>query len=274
MNQEQLPDFAKINQELWNEKTETHWGSEFYSVKEFLTHKNSLKPIELQLLGNISGKSILHLQCHFGMDTLSLAHLGAEVTGVDLSDKSIEKAKELANMTGLNAEFICSNVYDLPKVLNKKYDIVFTSYGVIGWLPDMDKWANVVSHFLKPNGEFIMAEFHPVVWMFDYEFEKVEYSYFNKETIVEELEGTYADQNAPIKKKSVSWNHDLGEVLGALLKQGLSIKSFEEFDYSPFNCFNGTEEASDGNFIIKKHGRKLPLVYALKAKKDETKIGG
>ena len=144
------------------------------------------------------------MQCHFGQDSLSLARMGAKVTGVDLSDKAIEKAIEFNQLLHLDAKFICCDIYDLPTYLNEKFDIVFTSYGTIGWLPDLSKWANIVSKYLKPNGKFIMAEFHPVVWMFDNDFKTVFYNYFNVTSIIEDESGTYADRCSEIVAKTVT----------------------------------------------------------------------
>src|SRR5690606_30466335 len=118
----------------------------------------------------------------------------------------------------------------------------FTSYGTIGWLPDLDKWAKVVSRFLKPNGRFVFVEFHPVVWMFDDNFETIFYRYFNSGAIIETHNGTYAEKTADITLESVSWNHGLGEVVNSLIKNGLEISALEEYDYSPYNCFNKTIE--------------------------------
>ena len=165
--------YIEINRQSWNNRTDTHLKSEFYDLAGFLRGKNSLKDIELALLGEIKGKRILHLQCHFGQDTISLGRLGAEVTGVDFSDKAIQRAKQIAKDTNSRAEFLCCDIYDLTNHLDKQFDIVFTSYGTIGWLPDLDKWAKVVSAFLKTNGRLVFVEFHPVVWMFDNNFEKI-----------------------------------------------------------------------------------------------------
>ena len=255
------------NKDSWNRRTEYHLTSEFYDVKGFLEGKSSLKSIETELLGNIQGKSVLHLQCHFGQDTLSLARLGAEVTGVDLSDKAIENAVILANKTGLPATFICCDLYSLPQHLEAQFDIVFTSYGTIGWLPDLDKWAGIVSRYLKPGGKFVFVEFHPVVWMFDDNFEKVAYNYFNTGPILETESGTYADRNAPINQEYVCWNHPSSEVLTALLKSGLTLESFQEFDYSPYNCFRETVEFEPGKFRIKHLENRIPMVFALKVTK-------
>ena len=135
------PNYIEINKNSWNKRTAVHLKSEFYDQEKFLKGQSSLNDIELNLLGNIEGKSILHLQCHFGQDSISLSRLGAKVSGVDLSDKAIEAARQIAKETNENTNFICCDIYDLPKFLNQQFDIVFTSYGTIGWLPHLGKWA-------------------------------------------------------------------------------------------------------------------------------------
>ena len=259
--------YREVNRALWNEKTPWHVRSDMYDLPSFKAGRSSLTEIELKMLGDVKGKSILHLQCHFGQDTLSLARMGANVTGVDLSDKAIEQAKLLAEELELNTRFICSDVYALKEQLDEKFDIVFTSFGVIGWLPDMDRWAGIISHFLKPGGRLVFAEFHPVVWMFDTEFNEIAYSYFKSEPIVEEEAGTYANREADMISKSVTWNHSLGEVISAVLKQGLQLTFFEEYNYSPFNIFGEMEAIGEKQYVRKKDSGKLPLVYALMAQK-------
>jgi ubiquinone/menaquinone biosynthesis C-methylase UbiE len=264
---ENLPDYIKINKQTWNNKTDVHIASDFYDVESFINGKSTLNTIELDLLGDVKGKKILHLQCHFGQDTLSLARLGAKVTGVDLSDKAIERAKEFSGKLGLNAHFICCDIYDLPQHLDEQFDIVFTSYGTIGWLPDLNKWATIVSRFLKPNGKFVFAEFHPVVWMFDNDFKEIFYTYFNVAPIIEDESGTYADRYSEISAQTITWNHPTSEVLNSLIQSGLEINSFNEYDYSPYNCFNETEEFEKGKFRIKHLGNKIPMVFSLVATK-------
>jgi len=259
--------YISINRAAWDSKTKHHVESAFYDVPAFLAGANTLNTIELNLLGNIKGKSILHLQCHFGQDTISLARLGANATGIDLSGVAISKANELRDITKTNCEFIECNIYDLPKYLNKTYDIVFTSYGTIGWLPDLDKWASIIQQYLKPNGRFVFVEFHPVVWMFDDDFEKVSYNYFNSGPIIETQEGTYADRSAPVKHESVGWNHPTSEVLSALLKRKLELIKFEEYDYSPHKCFKHMVEFEPKKFRIKHLKGNIPMVFALEAVK-------
>ena len=260
-------DYIAINKESWNNRTEVHYDSDFYDNQNFIKGKSSLNEIELNLLGNLKGKTVLHLQCHFGQDTISLSRLGAAATGVDLSDKAIEKAKELAGITDSEAKFICCNIYDLSEYSDEQFDIVFTSYGTIGWLPDLGQWANIISRFLKPSGQLVFVEFHSVVWMFDDNFTKIKYNYFNTGPIVENEEGTYADKDAPISQDCVMWNHGLGEVVNSLIINGLEIKRLDEFDYSPYNCFKNTVESAPGKFRIKHLEDKIPMVYSIVATK-------
>lgn len=263
-----MDNYLKINKETWNKKVEVHLKSDFYFVDEFIKGKNSLNPIELSILGNIQGKNILHLQCHFGQDSISLSRLGGKVIGVDLSDKAIEAAWDLARKTNNNTEFICSDIYELPEKLHQKFDIVYTSYGTIGWLPDLDCWAKVISHFLKPKGQFILIEFHPTIWMFDDDFTEIKYHYFNEKPIIENFTGTYADRNSTIETQTISWNHSLSEVLSSLLNNGLRLESFEELDYSPYRCFKHMVEVEPNKFRIKHLDNKVPMVYALSAIKQ------
>ena len=259
--------YLNINRKLWDKKTEIHVDSDFYDVKSFKKGEDSLNPIELELLGDIKGKTVLHLQCHFGQDTISLARRGAQTTGVDFSTKAIETAIKLNDELGTSAKFILSDIYDLPNHLDEHFDIVFTSYGVIGWLPDLDKWAKIINQFLKPGGVFVMAEFHPVVWMFDSEFKTIDFKYMDAEPIVEEEEGTYADKSANIKETYVCWNHGISTVLGSLLKTGLTITDIKEYDYSPYDCFENTVLKGKRQYQIRGLEEKIPMVFSLKAKK-------
>ena len=264
---EEALNYIEKNKASWNNKTDYHINSDFYDMDNFLKGKSSLNDIELKLLGEITGKTILHLQCHFGQDSISLARMGAAVTGVDLSDNAISKATGIAKQLDANANFICCNIYDLPKQLDKNFDIVFTSYGTIGWLPDLDQWAAIVSKYLKPGGKFVFVEFHPVIWMYDDDFENVKYNYSKSDPIIETVSGTYADRSAPITTETVNWNHGISEVVNSLIKHGLEINILNEYDYSPYNCFNKTEEFEPGKFRIKHFGNMIPMVYAILATK-------
>ena len=238
-------EYIKINRAYWNNRVDSHLKSDFYDLKGFLSGTSSLNEIELNLLGNIKGKSILHLQCHFEQDSISLSRMGANVIGIDLANKAIESAVKIAKQTNANTQFICCDLYELPKYLDKKFDLIFTSYGTVGWLPDLNKWAEIISNFLNPKGSFVFVEFHPFVWMFDDNFEKIKYRYFNSGAITETESGTYADKQAEITQTYVMWNHSLSEVMGSLLKHNLEISSFEEFDYAPYDCLNKTIKVAE-----------------------------
>ena len=207
------------------------------------------------------------MQCHFGQDTLSWSRLGAKCTGVDLSDEGIKLAQELNNELGLNAEFICCNVLDTSKFVIDTFDIVYTSYGVIGWLPDLKPWGNMIAGRLKRGGAFFMAEFHPIVWMFDYLEGKpvMKYGYMQDDVIYEEYEGTYANEQSKMRSKEYGWNHGLGEVVSALTEAGLHIEYLKEYDESPYNVLPDLIETKTNMFETK--DKLYPLIFTLKATK-------
>ena len=157
--------------------------------------------------------------------------------------------------------------YLTQKNIDEKFDIVYTSYGVIGWLPDLDNWAKIISQSLKPGGKLIFVEFHPFVWMFDDNFKEIKYHYHNERPIIEEYSGTYANKEADIKTDYVGWNHSLSEIFTSLIKHGLEIQHFEEYDYSPYNCFNETIEFEKGKYRIKHLDNKIPMLFSLIANK-------
>jgi 2-polyprenyl-3-methyl-5-hydroxy-6-metoxy-1,4-benzoquinol methylase len=264
---EKANEYFSANKELWNQRTAVHKDSDFYNLKGFKAGETVLTPIEINELGEVKGKTILHLQCHFGMDSLDWARRGAKVTGVDLSDVAIEEARKLNDELGLDATFVCCNVLDTSKYVQEQFDIVFTSYGTIGWLPDLKPWAAMIAERLKPGGIFYIAEFHPVVWMFDDDFTHIAYAYENREVIVTENQGTYTDRNAAIKGKEYSWNHSISEVLNALIGAGLKIQLFNEYMYSPYPCFRNIVEFEPGKWYIKGMEGKIPMVYSLRASK-------
>lgn len=265
MNSEQQ--YFEANRALWNEKTKHHTVSVFYDMDAFIAGKSSLLEPELELLGDVTGKSILHLQCHFGQDSLSLARMGANVTGSDIAEDAVAFAIDLAEKMKATAKFVTADTYSVPDVLHEQFDIVYTTYGVIGWLPDMQRWADVVSKMLKPGGKLVFVEFHPAVWMFDNDFTHVQYSYFNNGPIIETLKGTYADREAPIEMQEIGWNHTLSDVMQGLINAGLNVEVFKEYDYSVYDCFSNTTPIGNGRWQIKGMEGKLPMMYAIRAVK-------
>ncbi|WP_298554949.1 class I SAM-dependent methyltransferase [uncultured Algibacter sp.] len=260
-------DYFETNKATWNNKVKVHAKSDMYNLEAFKNGKSSLMPYELKALGDVSGKSLLHLQCHFGQDTLSWSRMGAKCTGVDLSDEGIKLAKKLNDELKLNAEFMCCNVLDTSEYVKDKFDIVFTSYGVICWLPDLKPWGKMIAERLKKGGTFFMAEFHPIVWMFDYLDDKpvMKYGYMQNEVVFEEYEGTYANQNSKMVSKEYSWNHGLSEVINALTEAGLQIEYLKEFDESPYDVLPNLVKTDSGMFVSEK--KMYPLIFTLKAVK-------
>ncbi|WP_418602693.1 class I SAM-dependent methyltransferase [Hwangdonia sp.] len=259
--------YFKTNKATWNEKVKVHAKSAMYNLEEFKKGRTSLMPYELDALGDVKGKSLLHLQCHFGQDTLSWSRMGATCTGVDLSDEGIKLAQELNKDLKLDAEFVCCNVLDTSEFVKDTFDIVYTSYGVIGWLPDLKPWGKMIAERLKKGGTFYMVEFHPIVWMFDYLEGKpiMTYGYMQNEAIYEEYEGTYANQNSKMISKEYGWNHGLGEVVSALTEAGLHVEYLKEHDESPYNVLPDLIETETGLYVTK--DKLYPLIFELKAKK-------
>ncbi len=255
------------NQRLWDEKTAIHKDSDFYDLEGFKSGKNVLTPIEQAALGNVSGQEMLHLQCHFGLDSLSWARMGAKVTGVDFSPKAIALAREINTEVGLDARFVESNIYDLKENLQGQFDLVFTSYGTTIWLPDLQKWAEIVHHFLKPGGVFYMVDLHPSFLQFDFDKHEVAFEYFNRGVITEVEKGTYADPDADIEMVEHFWSHPLSETMGALLDTGLKLLAFKEFPYCPYSCFPNMDQGPDG--FYRYNGTKVPLphLFSLKFQK-------
>ena len=255
-------DYIAINKEAWDKRTNVHIESEFYDVAGFLDGKSSLNPIELAQLGDVKGKRLLHLQCHFGLDTLSWARLGAQVTGVDLSSESISKAKSLATQAGLDAQFINADVFAFQDHHPETFDVVFTSYGVLCWLPDLQRWAQVIARSLKAGGEFHLVEFHTFNDLLNGE------SYFPSATPDVCEDGTYTENCQGETSTVVTWPHSISEVVSALLDAGISIESFNEYPYSPYNCFLGLEAVEGEGYQMRYKGHQVPLIYAIKGRKN------
>jgi SAM-dependent methyltransferase len=256
------------NRETWNKKVAIHAASDFYDVATFKNGRSTLSSYELKALGDVSGKTLMHLQCHFGQDTLSWSRLGAKCTGIDISEEGIKLAKELAKELSLDANFVCCNVLDISDHISEKFDLVFTSYGTIGWLPDLEPWGQMIADRLKPNGVFYIVEFHPIAWMFDYLVypPELKYGYLQKEVIYEEYQGTYADMDSKMSSKEYSWNHSLGDVINALVKAGLTIDYLNEMNASPYDIFPDLIKNGDGLFELK--NKLYPLIFEIKATKS------
>ncbi|MCC6551430.1 MAG: class I SAM-dependent methyltransferase [Polyangiaceae bacterium] len=256
-------DWKTLNRASWNARTPVHLKSRFYDLEGWKRGRCSLKPVEIEEVGDVRGKSLLHLQCHFGQDTLSWARRGASVVGLDFSDAAIAAARELAAEAGLPARFVCADVYDAAAAVGETFDVVFTSYGVLGWLPDLEPWARQVAACMKPGGRFHLVEFHPFVWIFDDALEKIVYPWDSRGAPIHtEQTGTYADPGADVKVVDVGWNHGIGTVVSALLGAGLVLEGLREHSYTAYAIFPGSMEVAPGRFQVEKLPG-APLVYSL-----------
>jgi SAM-dependent methyltransferase len=268
-----LKDYMNANRELWNEITPLHAGSTFYDVEGFKRGRNTLSSLEREELGDVAGKSLLHLQCHFGMDTLSWARLGATVTGVDFAEDAIALAQSLSQELDIPARFIQTNIYDLPNVLDEQFDVIFTSHGVLIWLPDLTRWAQLIARYLKPGGTFYIAEGHPFMMVFDMDQDKQEdyrvtVPYFQgAEPLKWEGDGDYAEHSAHVEHPSYEWYHSMGEIVNALIGAGLHIEFLHEFPFCAWQAFPFLEKGEDGWWRVKDGMISIPMTFTIKATK-------
>jgi SAM-dependent methyltransferase len=265
-----MREYLRANRDLWNRMTPIHAGSEFYDLKGFRAGRCSLMDIDRQEVDDVSGRSLLHLQCHFGMDTLSWARLGARVTGADFSEEAIALAGSLAAELDIPAEFYCCNLYDLPTILSQTFDIVFTSGGVLPWLPDLKRWAEVIAGFLHPQGFIYLREDHPVRYIFEDQngvsTPQVRYPYFHSDQPMRfQSQGTYADRSAEILTDSYEWSHSLSDVINALILAGLRIEYLHEFPFATYQSLPFLVQGDDGLWRYPRHPESLPLTFSLRA---------
>jgi len=265
-----LDDFIRANLGLWNAWTEVHETSEFYDVEGFKEGKLSLRPIEVEELGDVRGKRLLHLQCHFGLDTLSWARLGAVATGVDFSEKAIALARELGAEVDVPATFVHSTIDALPDALEGEFNIVFTSYGAIEWLSDLDCWAGVIDRYLAPGGTFYMVEIHPFAQMLDdldaHPELRFAGPYFPSGRPQRfDIRGSYADPDAPVKAVAYSWTHNFAEIIDALLGVGLRLDYLHEFPCSVAPFSRSMKRADDGWYYLPGGRRDVPFLYSIRA---------
>jgi SAM-dependent methyltransferase len=268
--------YREANRQMWNAWTPYHVESGFYDVEGFKQGQRRDRAgsdaLEIEAVGDVAGKSLLHLQCHFGLDTLAWARRGATVTGVDFAEEAIKMARALAVETGIPATFVHSDIYDLPERLGGQFDIIFTSHGILSWLPDLRAWAQVIAHFLRPRGVFHIIEAHPFAMVFDDARGDGElrpaYPYFHEtEPTRSEGDGSYAAPTAPIKSVTYQWAHSMGEIVNSLIRAGLRIESLDEYPFVGWAMFPWMIERPDGFYELPPGQQRIPLMFALKASK-------
>ena len=257
------------NRALWDEITPVHLRS--YGVDRFLAGERWLPPTILREVGNVQGKSLLHLQCHFGLDSLAWVREGARVTGVDFSPEAIAAAQRLSTQAELPAEFICSDIYKLPQHLSGPFDIVFTSIGVLCWLNDLESWARVIAHFLKPGGLFYIMEGHPLMTTFDesgqYQF-ALPYFHNTQPYIWDDNDPDYMDPSYIPTHPSFEWQWTISDIITALLKADLRLESFHEFGALEAPVYPEMVQRPDGQYTFPNLPVDLPILFSLKARKE------
>ncbi len=269
-----MDEYTAANRMLWDELTAIHERSEFYDLEGFKRGGVRLRDYEREEVGPVDGKDLLHLQCHFGLDTLSWARLGARVTGADFSEAAVTLARRLADELGIDATFVRSELDELPEKLAGDFAVVYTSRGVLGWLPDIERWAQVAAHFVRPGGIFYVTEIHPVIQAFDDEDVqpgelRLRYPYFSgAEPLAFRVQGSYADRSAEVSAPvEYGWPHGLGEIVSAVAAAGLTIDFLHEFPFVEWEV-PFLEPRDDGTWRLPaKQPGELPLFFSLKATK-------
>jgi SAM-dependent methyltransferase len=268
-----MNEYMTANRALWDEWTPIHERSEFYDVEGWKAGRRPLHGFVVDEVGDVAGKDLLHLQCHFGLDTLAWAQRGARVTGVDFSERAIDLARSLAAETALEARFVQADVLELDQVLDGDFDVVFTSFGVLSWLPDLTRWARIVARFLRPGGMLYLAEFHPFSQVMDdgdVTAPTLLHPYFpSAEPLVFPTRGSYADPDAQVEQPvEYGWAHSMGEIVTVLAEAGLRIEFLHEFPFTVFRAMPFLVESSDepGTWRLPEpYDGRLPLMFSLKA---------
>ncbi|MEV0374238.1 methyltransferase domain-containing protein [Streptomyces sp. NPDC050636] len=265
-------DWREANRARWDERVAIHTASDYYDQDQFRHARDVIRDFEIAEVGDVTGRTLLHLQCHFGQDTLSWAHRGAaHVVGLDFSEPAIEAARDLAAELGYGPErasFVAADVYDAAEAVpDSSYDIVYTGIGALNWLPDLVRWAETAASLIAPGGFLYLAEFHPLCDALDDETgSRITHDYFSRDAWVDETPGTYTDLDAPtVNNRSVEWQHPLGDVVSALAGAGLRIDFLHEHDMTMFQRFGALRRGDDGYYRLPDDRPRIPLMYSLKA---------
>ena len=266
--------YIQANRDLWDGRTKLHAESSAEHHDRLVrlrTGQTTLDEIELKELGDVCGESLLHLRCHLGLDTLSWARLGAIVTGVDFSEEAIAWAHSLSKELNVCADFICSDIFELPAVLDGQFDIALASGGVLPWLPDLERWAQIIARYLKPGGTFTIRDGHPIRHVLlppriDATGEPIEHGYFHStEPTRVEGRGSYAVPEADTVQTAYYWAHSLGEIVTALCGAGLRLEFLHEFPKVVENCRSCEEPGPERDESRVRHTLAFPRTLSIRA---------
>jgi len=266
-------EWMALNRRRWDELAAIHPGTAFYGVDRFKAGEDALLPIELAEMEDVAGKSLLHLQCHIGLDTLNWARKGARVTGLDYSSEAIRQARKLAADTGLAADFVEANVYDARKVINGTFDIVYVTWGAINWLPDLQRWAEIVAGFLKPGGYLYLLEGHPGALMLEQKTKEEPiastYPYFHDgDPLIFHNDKSYTGEGAATQNTAAAeWIHSVSQIVTAILGAGLTLEFLREHDRLAWQLFPAMIRGNDGMWRLPLGAPTIPLALSIKARR-------
>jgi SAM-dependent methyltransferase len=268
----------EANRANWDDRTDVHVASRFYDVEGWLRTEREPRPREVEALGDVSGLTLLHPQCHFGLDTLAFARAGARVTGLDFSSVAIDAARDIARRAGLadRATFVCADVLDAVNALDHQtFEIVYVSLGALTWLPSVDRWASQVAALVAPGGRFYLHDGHPVAWSLADDRLCLEHTYFEEvEPLVDDSDETYTDARRPIvDRRHYEWNHGLGETVTALIKHGLRLEWLAEHDWTVFPRFPWLVSDGTGTWRTPPDMPRAPLTFSLLASRPPNSEG-
>jgi SAM-dependent methyltransferase len=278
-------DWRALNRANWDDRVPVHLASSFYDLAGFRAGASTLQPFEVSEVGDVAGRRLVHLQCHIGLDTLSWARRGAQVSGLDFSAPAIDAALALAASLGIPATFVVSDVYDAVDAFGgQRFDIVYTGTGALVWLPDIPRWARVVAGLLAPGGFLYLVEGHPFVQILDDTTGApgaasaagasrasggsglcVARDYFDAAPQVEDYPYTYTDGPALEHTRQVEFQHSLGEIVTSLAKEGLRIEFLHEYDFDAFGRFDSLQRREDGTYRFPPGQPRVPMQFSLRA---------
>jgi SAM-dependent methyltransferase len=270
--------YTDANRANWDERATLHAdrGEHGYRISQYIADRSAISDVvrfDLPRLGDLHGVRTVHLQCHIGTDTLSLARLGARVTGLDFSPNAIDEARRLVADSGDDVDFVVADVYDAADLLPREsYDLVYTGVGALCWLPSVDRWAQVVAALLAPGGTLHLREGHPILWSMDERLDDdlhLRFPYWEREQPLEwDDDSTYVETTRRLTAtRTYEWNHSLGEIVTALIRAGLRIDLLEEHDSVPWEALPGQMTERDGEFVLAALDGVAPLSYTVRAGK-------
>ena len=263
-------DLRAANRANWTERVAIHLGSHFYDLDGWLRDKPGPSQRDVEALGDVTGLRLLHLQCHFGLDTLAWARAGAQVTGLDFAPTAVAAARDIAQRAGLDgrAEFVCADVYDAVDALGQaEFDIVYVSPGALCWLPSVEPWAAQVGALVTPGGHLYLHDLHPLAWALADDRPELIRSYFEEaEPLVDDSGYTYTCSDGPmVSKRQYEWNHGIGEIVSALVRHGLRLEWLVEHDWTGWPRFPWLVQTAEGTWSAPPNAPRLPLSFSLLA---------